>query len=390
MMNNIRDELDAYRKKVRPSLDLLEALMQVKIDEVHKDKTDNPLKYISICSGIGGLDKGVDDALIGGATPYIVCDKNDFCQRVLDRKYQSSFKLWTVDDVIEFDKLKGVFYQDSLRLPRSLGLPIVGGYPCQPFSPIGKRKGVLDERFIWPQIKELVGLVQAPWVFFENVKEHLKNGFLDIVKPDLEELGYEVRYMTLDGLSCGVPMKRKRLFIYAFRKGKGLSCQDLSPISHDRVEYDGSFVMSWKGDPDPIPGLKPTPPDYKARCSALGNACCSRMAARALNILVNGKEFTDYYVKDGVGWPSPTSSSCGSISALKNLTDQNKSRFQDAAVLTSFWTSPTSSSCGNLSSIGELTRTDGEGFGRFQNDIVLSSKFNGSFHNPIKNIKGLL
>lgn len=403
MIKDLRHDLDVYRKKVRPSLDLLEALMQVKIDEVHQDKTGNPLKYISICSGIGGLDKGVDNALIDGATPFLTCDKNTFCRRILNHKYQESVKAWTVDDVISYvrlGKLLKTFSFHSLgeggavgieeRIPEPLRLPVVGGYPCQPFSPIGKRKGVADERFIWPQIKELIGLVQAPWVFFENVKEHLKNGFLDIVKPDLEELGYEVRYLVLDGLSCGVPMKRKRLFIYAFRSGEGLSQRDLAPINYDRVEYDGDFVMSWRDDPDPIPGLKPVPRDYKARCAALGNACCSRMAERALQTLVAGNWFSDYSSKDGNGWPSPTSSSCGSISTLKDLTDQsNFQRFQDAAVLTSFWASPTSGSCGNMASIKELEQFEGERFKRFQNEAVLTSKFNGSFWNPIKNIKGV-
>lgn len=381
MTRDIKTELDVYRKKVRPSLDLLEALMQVKIDEVHQDKTKNPLRHISICSGIGGMDKGVDDALMCGATPAATCDKNIFCQKTLRNKYKGCMKFSTIDEVIRYLRLNAV-----TGLYR---LPVIGGYPCQPFSPIGKRKGTSDERFIWPQIKELIGLVNAPWVFFENVKEHLKNGFLDVVKPDLEELGYEVRYLTLDGLSCGVPMKRKRLFIYAFRSGEGLSIQDLARVNYDKVEYDGDFVMSWKGDPDPIKNLKPTPEDYKARCTALGNACCSRMAARALNILVAGKdEFTEYYVSDGCGWPSPTSSSCGSVSSFDNLTDKNKGRFQDATVLTSFWTSPTSSSCGNLSSEKELTEKGG--FKRFQNEAVLTGKFKGSFWNPIKNNKGIL
>jgi DNA (cytosine-5)-methyltransferase 1 len=91
---------------------------------------------------------------------------------------------------------------------------ITGGYPCQPFSVAGNRKGTDDPRHLWLYIKEGIRAVKPVWCFFENVPGHLTLGYRE-VRSDLEELGYEVEEGIFSAEEVGAPHQRKRLFILA-------------------------------------------------------------------------------------------------------------------------------------------------------------------------------
>jgi DNA (cytosine-5)-methyltransferase 1 len=91
---------------------------------------------------------------------------------------------------------------------------ITGGYPCQPFSDAGKRKGKRDPRHIWPDIRRIVRSVQPSFCFFENVRGHLTRGF-DTVKSDLQEDGYRVEDGLFAASHLGASHRRERIFILA-------------------------------------------------------------------------------------------------------------------------------------------------------------------------------
>lgn len=91
---------------------------------------------------------------------------------------------------------------------------ITGGYPCQPFSVAGNRKGTEDPRHLWPYIKTMVGAIRPVWCFFENVPGHLTLGYRE-VRSDLERLGYKVEEGIFSAEEVGAPHQRKRLFILA-------------------------------------------------------------------------------------------------------------------------------------------------------------------------------
>lgn len=91
---------------------------------------------------------------------------------------------------------------------------IIGGYPCQPFSVAGARQGTEDPRHLWPFIREQVRVIRPGWCFFENVAGHLTLGF-DIVKRELEEMGYFVEAGIYSAEEIGAPHRRERLFILA-------------------------------------------------------------------------------------------------------------------------------------------------------------------------------
>jgi DNA (cytosine-5)-methyltransferase 1 len=98
---------------------------------------------------------------------------------------------------------------------------LTAGYPCQPFSHAGYRKGLDDERHIWPYIKEAISHLRPNYVILENVRGHLSLGF-SAVLADLAQIGYDARWKIVRASDVGAPHQRARLFIIAYPNSKGL------------------------------------------------------------------------------------------------------------------------------------------------------------------------
>ncbi|TMZ53399.1 DNA cytosine methyltransferase, partial [Klebsiella pneumoniae] len=88
------------------------------------------------------------------------------------------------------------------------------GYPCQPFSNAGKRKGTDDPRHIWPWIARAIGVLRPRFIVLENVAAHVRRGF-DVVSEDLATLGYDTAWSVVRASDVGAPHRRERLFIVA-------------------------------------------------------------------------------------------------------------------------------------------------------------------------------
>jgi site-specific DNA-cytosine methylase len=97
---------------------------------------------------------------------------------------------------------------------------ITGGYPCQPFSVAGERKGVDDERHLFPHISKIIDAVRPVWCFFENVGGHLTMGY-DEVYRSLSDLGYSVEAGIFSAEEVGAPHQRERLFILGYANSNG-------------------------------------------------------------------------------------------------------------------------------------------------------------------------
>ena len=99
---------------------------------------------------------------------------------------------------------------------------VAGGFPCQPFSIAGYRRGFRDCRNgnLFFRILDIVDSKKPPVVFLENVKNlesHDHGRTFRIIKASLEERGYRMKYMVLNALDFGLPQNRERIFIAAFR-----------------------------------------------------------------------------------------------------------------------------------------------------------------------------
>lgn len=89
---------------------------------------------------------------------------------------------------------------------------ITGGYPCQPFSMAGLRKGTEDDRHLWPFVRNAIRTVRPRFALLENVRGHLTLGF-DVVLADLAELGISARWGVIRAADAGAPHNRARIFI---------------------------------------------------------------------------------------------------------------------------------------------------------------------------------
>lgn len=101
---------------------------------------------------------------------------------------------------------------------------LTGGYPCQPFSHAGNRKGKNDERHLWPYVLDAICAIRPRLAILENVSGHLSLGF-DIVLTDLAKVGLSAQWGTFRASDVGAPHRRERLFIVAYSDGKGLQGQ---------------------------------------------------------------------------------------------------------------------------------------------------------------------
>ena len=91
---------------------------------------------------------------------------------------------------------------------------LTGGYPCQPFSHAGTRKGEHDERHLWPHVREAIRHLRPRYIFLENVAGHRSLGF-DRVLGDMAEDGLHAWWTSLRASDIGAPHHRERLFILA-------------------------------------------------------------------------------------------------------------------------------------------------------------------------------
>lgn len=171
----------------------------------HVDRMPQQLHTMSLCSGGGGLDLAAELAL--GCTRCICwVEWEAFAAAILasrmEAKLVAQAPLWS--DLRTFNG----------RRFRGLVDLLLAGYPCQPFSQAGKRRGADDPRHLWPYVYRVAGETESPMCFFENVSGHLSLGFDQVVK-DLEALGHKVAAGLFTAEEIGDTHKRERLFILA-------------------------------------------------------------------------------------------------------------------------------------------------------------------------------
>ncbi len=168
---------------------------------------DSSKKFIclSFCTGYGGIELGVRRVIPTLRTiAYVEIETFAVANLVakIEEGKLDAAPIWT--------NLK-TFNAHPFRNKVDI---VVGGYPCQPFSVAGKRKGEDDERHLWPFIRDHIQQIRPLYCFFENVAGHLRLGF-DRVFRDLDELGYTVEADLFTASEVGAPHKRERLFILA-------------------------------------------------------------------------------------------------------------------------------------------------------------------------------
>ena len=133
---------------------------------------------------------------------------------------------------------------------------ILGGYPCQPFSVAGQRKGSDDERHLWPHIERIIKTSRPFFCFFENVAGHLTMGFPEVY-ASLRNMGYAVEAGIFTAEEVGAPHERERLFILAIEMANTTSLRHRRRSEYNDTIYRQSIQSNegiWTGVRSEIEG----------------------------------------------------------------------------------------------------------------------------------------
>lgn len=164
------------------------------------------LTQIELFAGIGGF--GLAGHWAGIETVCQV-EIDPFCRKVLQKNFPKAERH---EDIHTFNGHK---YAGTIDI-------ISGGFPCQPFSTAGQRKGTDDDRYLWPEMLRVIREVRPRWVVGENVTGLLTmdgGRVFDEVCAGLEDAGYTVEAFVIPACSVGAPHRRDRIWIIAHAAG---------------------------------------------------------------------------------------------------------------------------------------------------------------------------
>ena len=164
-------------------------------------------KHVDLCSGIGGFALGFEWA--GLSEPVLFCDMEPWSRKVLAKHWPD---VPIAEDVKELAN-------DPNQLVPDCDI-LTAGYPCQPFSLAGERRGTEDDRHIWPYIFTIIQRKRPSWCVFENVYGHVSMG-LDEVLSDLEGQGYAARPFIVPACGVDAPHRRDRVWIVGYTEDNG-------------------------------------------------------------------------------------------------------------------------------------------------------------------------
>jgi DNA (cytosine-5)-methyltransferase 1 len=173
------------------------------------------LKLLDLFSGIGGFSLGLESTGYFETIGFV--EKDEFCQKVLKKNFNN------IPIESEVRNVKGDRYAADI---------ITGGFPCQPFSVAGKRRGTEDDRYLWDETIRVIRECKPRWFIGENVEGiiNISEGkVLQQIQKDLEEEGFEVQCLVIPASGIGAWHQRKRVWIIAH-----------SNSNRDRTKITGS------------------------------------------------------------------------------------------------------------------------------------------------------
>ena len=163
------------------------------------------MKVVDLFSGIGGFSLGLEST--GGFETVQFVENEPWCQKILAKNFPG---VPIAGDIKEYDGQKADI--------------VTGGFPCQPFSVAGKRKGTNDDRHLWPEMLRVIKACKPRWVIGENVRNltSIQDGMVfEQVCTDLEEQGYEVQPFIIPASAVNAPHQRYRVWIVAYSENRG-------------------------------------------------------------------------------------------------------------------------------------------------------------------------
>jgi DNA (cytosine-5)-methyltransferase 1 len=188
------------------------------------------LVHYDLFAGIGGFSLAVDEVFHNEPIIHIFSEWESFPTAVLKRHWPNDIYYGDIADLVadlahSEQRRQGRRENISTRYRQLYdvlcqGAPsiLTGGFPCQPFSLAGHRRGTADDRYKWPEMLAVIRHVQPTWVLAENVPglATWHHGVvLEQVCADLESAGYDVQPLRIPACAVNAPHKRDRLWILA-------------------------------------------------------------------------------------------------------------------------------------------------------------------------------
>jgi DNA (cytosine-5)-methyltransferase 1 len=218
-------------------------------------------RHLDLFSGIGGF--ALACRMVGGIETVGFCEREPYAQKVLKKHWPD------VPICNDIHEMKGNEY-GTIEL-------ITGGYPCQPFSSAGKRKGADDDRHLWPQMRRIIEAARPRWILSENVVGHITLG-LDQVLAELESIGYSARATVIPACAVDARHRRDRVWIMAGDTDR-INVDTLAGLRSTEHDACGE---GWRM---PSPGMDRGADGIPAavdRNHALGNAIVPQVAAEII------------------------------------------------------------------------------------------------------------
>tara|TARA_R100000388_G_C7239220_1_gene160061 strand:- start:292 stop:891 length:600 start_codon:yes stop_codon:yes gene_type:complete len=169
-------------------------------------RPNNPLRHLDLFSGIGGFALGLSWA--GGFETVAFCDNEPFAQEILKKRWPN---------VPIYEDVRTINEKELGKIDI-----ITGGFPCQPWSLAGSRKGADDDRDLWPEMVAIIENLQPKWVIGENVRGFVNEPLgLQRTLSDLESIGYQAIPYIIPASGVGAFHRRERVWIIANPRGDG-------------------------------------------------------------------------------------------------------------------------------------------------------------------------
>ena len=203
----------------------------------------------SLFSGIGGIEYGLERSGLATSHEWMI-EMNDYCCSVLEKNFPNS--------LIINDKVENI---NPLDLPKIDIL--TAGFPCQPVSTAGSRKGVTDERWLWDEVWRFIDVLRPRYFILENVPglftANKGEAFARVIKDITESRSYRFEWQIVSARSVGAAHLRKRFFgvgILADTEHNGSSTtEDRGSIGERSVSWrQGEEVQEknvWKSKGEP-------------------------------------------------------------------------------------------------------------------------------------------
>lgn len=238
------------------------------------------LNGLALCAGVGGIELGLKLAIGEDYRTICYVEREAYAAAALVARMEDaaldSAPIW--DDLTTFD---GGHWRGIVDI-------ITAGFPCQPFSYAGKREGVNDDRWLWPDIERIIQQVRPGYIFLENVPGLFTSGFGHVL-GSLASLGFNAEWDVFSACRVGAPHTRDRVFILAYAKGvlgpiglgDGPLHREAIPEGHNR-----SSEGVWGLEPvSGVCGISNGAPARVDRLQAIGNGVVPLVEAVAFREL---------------------------------------------------------------------------------------------------------